>query len=429
MKIYDGNFINLSVNGKKFMDGEKTNSEICLNDESILAGENIVVEKLPSGKIRISVLGAVEPNIPVDNLYFTSSLIGIFRMTVGLQTSGTVDIYYRNSSRPVVRAVSSNGTEIDRLFKRSTNRKTYVDDSGNSITIFKCNNMSLNSLSLVDNAGIKTLDINNNNISYLDLTQNTNLEYVDISNNPISEITCYSLFLDKFIAENCNLSEVTLSSLTIDTLDLSGNKELSNINVNLSGVKHLNLSGSGINEIEISNYSIIEDLILDSSNVKRINLRGCNKLENLSFNDCQVNNFYAGGFALTSGDVKSILRTIYNSGVYNGTLVIESSEEYESDIEILSLESILRFRGWFIVLHEESDSSSISESSSSSSTWESDSASESSSESESYNDIDVFVPRIIEYNNISGKVVVIPQVLVNGVYVDDPDREPIEVDF
>lgn len=51
MKIYDGNFLNLKVNDKPFMTGAKVTETICLNNESIIAGDNIVVTQLGDSKI------------------------------------------------------------------------------------------------------------------------------------------------------------------------------------------------------------------------------------------------------------------------------------------------------------------------------------------------------------------------------------------
>jgi len=436
MKIYDGNFINLSVNGKKFMKGEKTNDEICLNDTSIIAGENIVVEKLSSGKIKISVLGAVEPDIPLENLYFTSGYIGIFSMFVGLQQNGSVNIYYRSTGKYKTVNVSSDGTEINKLFRKRSNRKTYIDDSGNSIVLFKCNDKDLNSLSLVDNAGLKYLDVKDNNIQYLDLTQNTNLIDVDISNNPVTEITCSSLFLENFTASGCNLSEVNLASQTLQLLDLSNNENLETLNVNLNGIKNLNVSNTDIEELDFSDSTIIENVDVSGSGIRSLTFKNALNLQTLRFDGCQINNFSFDNVNFSNDKVLEILKTLYDSNVYNGDLYI-AIRDFEPDEEIMNFVSILLYRGWtinFSDMQEHSDSysqsESISESSSESeseSTWGSDS--ESASESESSSDIDVFVARIIEYNDMNDKFIVMPQKLVNGVYIDDPDREQVEVDY
>ncbi len=113
---------------------------------------------------------------------------------------------------------------------------------------------------------------------------------------------------------------------------------------------------------------------------------------------------------------------LYDSGVHNGTLILMGLKEFEDTQDVAILRDGLTSRGWFVRISE-----TYSESSSGSG---SESSSESDSGSESYSEIiDIFIPRIISYNYVKDTIMVKPQILVDGVYVDDPDRAEIEVEF
>lgn len=421
MKIYDGNFLNLKVNDKPFMTGAKVTETICLNNESIIAGDNIVVTQLGDSKIEISILGAVEPDIPDRSLYFTTSYSGVFTMFLGSNYSGNVDIFYHMKDAVSVN-IDNSAKAINQMFKKPSTKRTYIDDTYAPLTIFKVIDKRLTSLYTGSNIELETIDVKNNLLEVLDLSMNTNLVSVDISGNPISDINCNSLVLKEFIANNTELSSIKLISHYLETLDLTNCVNLSSFDVDLSGIRYIHMGNTGIKSIDLSNSPELVSFDVSSSDVTSIVINNSQNIENYNFEGCYIDNFIATNVNFIQMDVLNIMQKLYDSGVHNGTLILMGLKEFEDTQDVAILRDGLTSRGWFVRISE-----TYSESSSGSG---SESSSESDSGSESYSEIiDIFIPRIISYNYVKDTIMVKPQILVDGVYVDDPDRAEIEVEF
>lgn len=162
---------------------------------------------------------------------------------------------------------------------------------------------------------LKVLDISHNNMMYLSLLNHASLESFDVSNNPEFNTAVFAANngnLRTIDMDNCDivhfypvklpgLSTLSIkngSLLDIDlsdnypslsTLNLSGNKYLSSIDVTqMPNLFSLSISNTAITELNISQNKELNSITIDHTGISKLNLQNATGLRSLSVRGCPI---------------------------------------------------------------------------------------------------------------------------------------------
>lgn len=120
------------------------------------------------------------------------------------------------------------------VYDRDSNTYKVTDAELKSITVLKCNEANITSVS---GLGLMTeltdLNLSDNNISSIELTKNTKIKNLLLSNNGISSID---------LTKNTNLENLYLDGNNISSLNLTNNTNLLVLNINKNKISSLDLT-------------------------------------------------------------------------------------------------------------------------------------------------------------------------------------------
>lgn len=196
-----------------------------------------------------------------------------------------------NGITPVIDLSGNTGT--------ATITVTGVDTQASSIS---CNTLSITSIDVSNNVNLRVLRVHYNDISVLDVSSNTELEILE----------CYATDITILDTSNCvYLIQLLTHSTNLTSLNVSNNVNLEN----------LRCQNTDLTSLDVSDCISLTDLRVFSSSLTDLDVSNNVNLTTLR---CQTN-------PLTSTSKDNIYIDLYNHGLSNGTLVIDSGRTAASD--------------------------------------------------------------------------------------------------
>lgn len=169
----------------------------------------------------------------------------------------------------------------------------FLEDIG-KITELENLNISGNNIKS-DFEFLKTLKLYNLNLSNCNLkvmpkVDTTNLLELNLSDNNITDLSnIMNEKIDKLVMKNCNITDIKILPENITTLDLSGNKNITNIQ-ELKNVPNLILKDCNITDVTIFNNMQLDSIDLSNNiglygnlNVNRLTINNCNLNDDFNF--------------------------------------------------------------------------------------------------------------------------------------------------
>ena len=160
-----------------------------------------------------------------------------------------------------------------------------------NLTVLNCYNFySLKSLNISKNIKLQELDLSNTEIETLDLSKNINLQTLSLEGDPGLKT------LD--ISKNIKLQNLWLSGTRIKTLDISKNVNLQKLDLHSPKIKTLDVSKNikleflglvniGIKALDLSKNINLQELYMeDNDTIQTLDVSGNTNLTNLNFRWC-----------------------------------------------------------------------------------------------------------------------------------------------